>query len=1796
MSDRIRLGRNKASTSTFSNPSLVSPNTPTLANPIRGFGLPTNNALTQTGTEVSTDQQEAQFASDPSLELLPVKEKPIGHDISRISLRRPQAKLQVGEPGDKYEQEADWMANQVMRMPEPGYCRSSSSKQPFPGHDFSQIPIQPKAQSGATSGHLSTAIRPLVQRQALPEDEADVKPELPVEAAEAQETEEVAPEPEAGREDASQEPPPMEAPDLLEAGEEELVQTKPALSPSTQNSSAETGDGIEQTLTQSKAGGSALSDDVRTFMEPRFGTDFSQVRVHNDGTAVQLNRKLQARAFTHGNDIFFNAGQYEPGSDSGKQLLAHELTHVIQQTGSISNKQVSRKPVETDQLHLQAKQLPTKRSLKDREDESNKDQIPSKAVSAPFNQSARQRVTGKDIADNDRLLSVTQPSEQNGQVNEIKTNPLKPEIVTSKADANLTTNENHTQPHQGSEDAAGKLKGASVELVTDEGAKGAKDETASPAKAAASQATEGTKQPAAMDAVPQNLDRAAQSPTAAVNPLSSANLTTSDSNTQPTPQTGGAAALTAASNAGATVSAAGGSETAEEGEAEGPSEKEIEAVAAGTEGVELPSSDRSEVESALADVGSGGDAGATGGDIGGGGGGGTAIEDPPTPPVPDVSQAEPSQAIASLSQLPPAQIQAGLGGVTTAINSSITQKQAELAANPPQMERPSGSVATKDGAAGDQPSLATKTPKPVEKTPQKEAKSVSPPRPIKLPLKFIGRAASLPSIQGDAEGKVSPGDVQALKASINRMPTRDPGLNVSAGPPPALKLEGDADPNQTNEQKANLEKSAAEVHAQGRQDLAEPMGENAIYPKVPKEILKAETVGGKTGSAESGVKLAGGNTKGGTEDDAISIIAQQQNGQEIQAAVAQAQSQIATQRQEHTAKVAEEKAKSNQEISKIQQENADLQAKEREKTQAEVGQLRSDWNKEQTDLVDKSRKDADAAVSKGRQDVQQKQTQAETQAAAHIEKGNQDAEAERRKGEEKAEAERQKANQEPKGFFGWLADKAKAFFDGIKQAIQAALELARAAVKAAIEIAQKLATEVIEAARKLIVAVIKAIGEALIAIADVLLAAFPKLRDRFRNAIKAVVKAAEAAVNALAETLKKGVQAALNLLGKALDAALKLLEKGYMLAVDLVSKAVQGAISAAKAVVSALGVFAVLIKDIAASPGQWLRNLAAGVMDGIKNHLWTAFQAAVKEWFNQKVDEVLGLGMVVWQMLKQGGIGTAQVGQMAWEGIKAAIPPALIAILIEKLVSMIVPAAGTVMVIIEGLQAAWGTVSRILQAIERFMAFMKAVKTGNSGPQFGAMLAAAGVVLIDFVANWLLKRVRGAASKVGGKIKAIAKKIGDKLKKAVKKVGQKLKGTGKKVGQKLRGGMEKVRDKFGKLKERFFGKKADKDKKGRDKEDWKNKENENRKKQERLDKAVSELQPKVHALLQQGVSGTRLRAQLAFWRIRYRLSRLEIHGQGEDAKISATVNPTKDVVRNLVNKHGENLLKSIRQVGQQLLQDDSIQKRLEQIHNQRAAGRGNSPEDPIRDEPGLGFVAQAADVAGMSRPPLGRPPQRGKIRQPWTIEHREIAGTPVRERQTFSSGPGHIRVEKVGKYHEIVEQWQSIRASTASKDAEIATAMHRFMKTGQLDPKFSAFRQQLAALTRLGAVEMGRSSAQVVLGPRLVELASKEQITGAQALQDLNPMAPVGAVRTASAVSERLGLPPEREYKTQASSERVAQMMKTELDAMTEYLHAKMQIDKPLFENAEQLEKFIEREFKEYLLSDTLQSFFIVKG
>ena len=80
-----------------------------------------------------------------------------------------------------------------------------------------------------------------------------------------------------------------------------------------------------------QGGGSPLAASTREFFEPRFGADFSHVRVHTGGRANSTAKAISAKAFTVGSDIVFASGQYSPESHEGQHLLAHELTHIAQQ-------------------------------------------------------------------------------------------------------------------------------------------------------------------------------------------------------------------------------------------------------------------------------------------------------------------------------------------------------------------------------------------------------------------------------------------------------------------------------------------------------------------------------------------------------------------------------------------------------------------------------------------------------------------------------------------------------------------------------------------------------------------------------------------------------------------------------------------------------------------------------------------------------------------------------------------------------------------------------------------------------------------------------------------------------------------------------------------------------------------------------------------------------------------------------------------------------------------------------------------------------------------------------------------------------------------------------------------------------------------------------------------------------------------------------------------------------------------------------------------------------------------------
>ncbi|MDQ1713567.1 MAG: hypothetical protein QOE45_3017 [Frankiaceae bacterium] len=108
------------------------------------------------------------------------------------------------------------------------------------------------------------------------------------------------------------------------------------------------GGGVMEVLQRRRGGGSGLPVDLAASMGSAFGGhDFSGVRVHADGEADTVARSLQAKAFTHGNDIYFSSGTYDPGSEGGQHLLAHELTHVVQNGGTVARKLWTAKAFET---------------------------------------------------------------------------------------------------------------------------------------------------------------------------------------------------------------------------------------------------------------------------------------------------------------------------------------------------------------------------------------------------------------------------------------------------------------------------------------------------------------------------------------------------------------------------------------------------------------------------------------------------------------------------------------------------------------------------------------------------------------------------------------------------------------------------------------------------------------------------------------------------------------------------------------------------------------------------------------------------------------------------------------------------------------------------------------------------------------------------------------------------------------------------------------------------------------------------------------------------------------------------------------------------------------------------------------------------------------------------------------------------------------------------------------------------------------------------------------------------------
>ncbi|MBD2189328.1 DUF4157 domain-containing protein [Pseudanabaena sp. FACHB-723] len=184
-----------------------------------------------------------------------------------------QAKLNIGEPNDKYEQEADATAAKVVQ----------------------QINTIPQNQS--------------VQRQdSMEEDELHMKPISTLQR------------------------------DVME--EEDELQAKSLVQRRENLDGGEASTDLESSIQSARGSGQPLDVNLQAKMGQAMGADFSGVKVHTDSQSDQLNKSIQAKAFTTGQDLFFRQGEYNPSSRGGQELIAHELTHVVQQNNGTVNRKL----------------------------------------------------------------------------------------------------------------------------------------------------------------------------------------------------------------------------------------------------------------------------------------------------------------------------------------------------------------------------------------------------------------------------------------------------------------------------------------------------------------------------------------------------------------------------------------------------------------------------------------------------------------------------------------------------------------------------------------------------------------------------------------------------------------------------------------------------------------------------------------------------------------------------------------------------------------------------------------------------------------------------------------------------------------------------------------------------------------------------------------------------------------------------------------------------------------------------------------------------------------------------------------------------------------------------------------------------------------------------------------------------------------------------------------------------------------------------------------------------------------
>ncbi|MFY0617684.1 eCIS core domain-containing protein [Shimia sp.] len=576
----------------------------------------------------------------------------------------------------------------------------------------------------------------------------------------------------------------------------------------------------------------------------------------------------------------------------------------------------------------------------------------------------------------------------------------------------------------------------------------------------------------------------------------------------------------------------------------------------------------------------------------------------------------------------------------------------------------------------------------------------------------------------------------------------------------------------------------------------------------------------------------------------------------------------------------------------------------------------------------------------------------------------------------------------------------------------------------------------------------------------------------------------EQQIDAAAEAAKRALDAERERAIQAMDAELERIRSENAGLVDRLAAAVA-------ALAAALGQFMMLMTRVTRMGiGTFLSAALSQAGDGVRNNLWGELQEAFKQWLFMKLPVLqllLSLPPNWYDMLT--ALATNMIG-MFTENLPAMLPAIGTAAMIwlaTTLAAKLIPGVGAIMAVIDGIRGAYALVQSLFQAASAFFEFvMKVAERGNGAVAFARALAFGIVAAVDAVLTFLgvdrlIQRVIGAIARpfgriirrVSGRFRAFMSRRRRRRSRRRQRDRRASGGRGGSGANRRRGARSRARNRRRNRRRRRSQQRRRRDQHGQNRPRRESASERRRRRQrererrnrERLRRAVTAVRPRITSLLRRGVTGLRLRAQLAMWRIRYRIRKLAIEGRGRNARVVAANSP--DVtVRQVLLANTDGVYRMVHDIG---------------MRRFRAAASGGSATPGVQpgDRPSrLGAETRQRDANQVTENP-NRP---GRLHRGTTVP-LQVGGTTVPAAQgggrilrggnLNENAIGNVVIPGLGTYPDIT----SALAAQGHSGPGITRAVTEALRTGTGSP------QTMRLVALIFGAEVGRRPIVAATGP-----------------------------------------------------------------------------------------------------------------